>query len=109
MKLITEHDVLKLLGTMATAILIPLLMWTFISLHNKLDALTSSVVDLHEQIAVLKVEFKKQHEYTAAEFDATKSQIRAAGAVVQGLRSDAGDLIKAVNAKTANIKAAKRR
>ena len=103
-KILTEHDVLKFVGTVASALLIPLMMWSFISLHNQLGDLSKGLTDLHEQVAVLKVELKKHHEYTAAEFDVTKAQIRNVGAVTQSLRSDAADLMK-----TISIKAAKRK
>jgi hypothetical protein len=75
-KIITEHDLLKFVGAATTALLVPLILWTFISLHNELGELSKGLVELHEQVAVLKTELKKQHEYTAAEFDVTKAQIR---------------------------------
>lgn len=103
-KLLTEHDVLKFVGTVATALLIPLMMWSFISLHNTLNSLGDKVVDLHEQVAVLKVELTKQREHIAAEFDSTKSQVRASTLVMQGLRSDTGDLMKTITLKAAKRK-----
>ncbi len=96
-KVLTEHDLLKFLGTMATAILIPLVLWMFISTHSQLEKLTESYYSLHEQVAVLEDKLKKHHEYTAAKFTEAKDQM-------QGLREDAGAVIKVMNAKTAKGK-----
>jgi len=105
-KVVTEHDVLKFIGTLATALLIPLLMWSFISLHNTLSSLSDKVIELHEQVAILKTEMKKQHEYTAAEFDATKSQIRQGVSAVSDLADGTRELVKKTVAK---VKTAKRK
>jgi len=105
-KVITEHDVLKFIGTLATALLIPLLMWSFISLHSTLGALSDKVVELHEQVAILKMEMRKQYEHTVAEFDATKSQIRQSTSAVTELASGTRELVSKTVLK---VKTAKRK
>jgi predicted nucleic acid-binding Zn-ribbon protein len=103
-KVLTEHDLLKFLGTMTTAVLIPLVLWMFISTHNQLEKLTESYYTLHEQVAVLEDKLKKHHEYTATKFTEAKDQLTATSTAVQGLREDAVAVIKVMNTKTAKVK-----
>jgi len=90
-----------LVGRVVTVVLLPLLMWLFVSTHNELEQVRMRLAEVHEQVAVLTAEFRRNVNVTAAEFDAAKSQIRANGLIVQGLRADAGELLKHIVLKTA--------
>jgi predicted PurR-regulated permease PerM len=103
-KYITEHDILKFVGALASALLVPLVAWLFISLSSKLTALDDHIRNLDVQVAVLQEKLRKHSETVAAEFDATKSQIRSHNLIVQGVRSDTTDLINAVNTKVVKPK-----
>ncbi len=103
-KLITEHDLLKFAGVIGTALLIPLLIWSFTTLHNDFSAISNSVHELDTKVAVLQSQIKQFRELTSAEFDATKSQIRATNLAVIGLRTDTGDLLRVITTKTAKRK-----
>jgi hypothetical protein len=103
-KYITEHDILKFVGALASALLVPLVAWLFISLSGKLTTLDDHIRSLDVQVAVLQEKLKHHAETVAAEFDSTKSQIRAHGLIVQGIRSDATDLIRAVSTKVVKPK-----
>ena|SRR5208337_1066533 len=100
-KVAFEHDLLMLVGRAVTVVLLPLLMWLFVSTHNELEKVRTGLAEVHEQVAVLTVELRRHVSVTAAEFDAAKSQIRANGLIVQGLRTDAGELLKHIALKTA--------
>jgi len=103
-KYITEHDILKFVGALASALLVPLVVWLFISLSGKLTTLDNNIRSLDIQVAVIQEKLKRHAETVAAEFDATKSQIRSHNLIVQGVRSDTTDLIKAVNTKVVKPK-----
>jgi hypothetical protein len=103
-KVITEHDLLKWVGTALTMLIVPLMFWVVTSQSSRLDRLAEGLNQLHEQVAVLQVKLKVHSELTTAEFDATKSQIRAVGDKVQGLREDAGKLLQVVSIKAAKGK-----
>jgi hypothetical protein len=98
-KVITEHDLLKFVGTLATTLLIPLAMWGFYGINTKVNTLVDNVHKLDVQVAVLQSQLRQHHDYTAAEFDATKTQIRAVGQVVNDLTSNAKLLVKIVSEK----------
>lgn len=106
-KFITEHDVLKLVGAVASALLVPLVVWMFISTHNAMVNLRTGLAEVHEQVAVLKSNQEKLQAFAITQFNASRSQEAVTGAAIQGLREDAGNLIKAVNSKA--VKSAKRR
>jgi hypothetical protein len=108
-KFITEHDVLKFVGTAATALLVPLLIWMFASMHSGFTELSKSAADLDKRITVLQVELMRYQDYARAEFDVSKAQVRAVGEVVKDFRAEAGELAKAIGARAASSKAAKRR
>src|SRR5208337_4537149 len=103
-KFITEHDILKFVGTVATALLVPLMMWSFISLHSTLGVLSDKVTELHEQVAVIRQDIKSQREYISAEFDVSKSQVRAVGEIVKDFRAEAGELARSIGVKAAKRK-----
>jgi hypothetical protein len=100
-KFITEHDVLKFAGALASAILIPLVMWSFISTHNAISNLSRGLTELHEQVAVLQTKLDKYQDYAKAEFDVSRSQVRAVGDMVKDFRAEAGEFAKSVVAKSA--------
>ena len=93
-KVITEHDLLKWVGTALTALIVPLMFWVVTSQSSRLDRLAEGLNQLHEQVAVLQVKLKVHSELTTAEFDATKSQIRAVGIRFKGLETTLGSYFK---------------
>ena len=103
-KYVTEHDILRFIGTLASTLLVPLIIWLFVSLSSQLSTLGDHIHRLDVQVAVLQSEVKKHRETAAAEFDAAKSQIRTTSALVQGLKEDANSLIKVINTKAAKGK-----